>query len=146
MTTHTLTALCAALLLAACASSGEKTFKSIAAPTKPGVETRITSSDAGNVINVRVGTKIAVELVGVPTAGYMWSAVKTPPFLKADGDMSGPTSEAQLQPGFAGGNHWEVFFFDVESAGDGELKLEQRRVWDEEGPAEAEFFVTVKAR
>jgi predicted secreted protein len=145
----------AALALAACANSGEEpqpardertSFKSIPAPTRADIATRITGADDGKTVSVKAGTKIAVELVGVPTAGYAWAVKEQPAFLFKIGETGGPTSEAQLQPGFAGGNHWEVFFFDVSSAGEGLLKLEQRQMWDDAGPAADAFSVTLKAR
>ena len=143
----------AALALAGCtardaapADPSQQSFKSIPAPTRPDITTHITAEDAGKTVDVRTGAKIAVELVGVPTAGYMWIVAEAPPFLAKIGETGGPTSEAQLQPGFAGGSHWEVFFFDVTGAGEGALKLEQRRPWEEEGPAEATFSVTLRSQ
>jgi predicted secreted protein len=142
-----------AALMAACASeesgppaSGEaKTFKSIPAPTREDVKTHITGADNGKTIDVAVGTAIAVEFVGIPTAGYLWSVAETPAFLKASGEAGGPTSEAQLQQGYSGGRHWEVFFFDVTAAGEGPLRFEQRRPWETEGPPDDTFSVTIRA-
>lgn len=37
-------------------------------------------------------------------------------------------------------------FFEVSSAGEGLLKLEQRQMWDDAGPADKTFSVTVKAQ
>lgn len=123
-----------------------RTFKAIPAPTRADVKTRVTAADEGKTVEARVGTAIAVEFVGTPTAGYMWSVVETPAFLRASGETGGPTSEAQLQEGFAGGSHWEVFFFDVIAAGEGSLKFEQRRPWETEGPPDDAFSVTVRAQ
>lgn len=114
-------------------------------PTPEGVATRITAFDKDMAVTVKVGTRIAVELVGVPTAGYVWKAVTTPDFLKAAGTYGGPTSTAQLQPGFAGGNHWEGFLFEVVAAGEGALNFEQRRAWESDEPAADSFSVTIKA-
>jgi predicted secreted protein len=141
-------------LLGACASSEEAapaeqksagSFKSIPAPTREGIATRITADDNGKTVNVAKGTKIAVELVGVPTAGYIWAVAEAPSFLAKIGETGGPTSEAQLEPGFAGGSHWEVFFFEVTGTGEGALRLEQRRPWEDEGPADSTFTVSLKA-
>ncbi len=146
--------LFAAVLLALCACAPQEaepqvdakaSYKSIPAPTQPGVVQRITGADSGKSVVVKAGTKIQVELVGVPTAGYMWTLKEAPAFLKKTGETSGPTSEAQLQPGFAGGSHWEVFFFEVTGTGEGPLVIEQRRPWEDEGPADDAFSVTVKA-
>ncbi len=122
-----------------------RTFKSIPAPTRPEVKTHIVGADNGKTIEVKNDTMIAVEIVGIPTAGYVWSVVEVPPFLSAAGESGGPTSEAQLQEGFSGGRHWEVFFFNVTGAGEGPLRLEQRRPWETEGPPDDTFSVTIKA-
>lgn len=128
------------------AASPGPVYGSIYAPIPDDVATRITDRDAGGTVSVIVGEKIAVALIGVPTAGYIWSVERAPAFLEAAGEASGPTSTAQLEPGFAGGSHWEVFFFNVVGEGSGELALEQRRPWeDDTEPAAAEFTVTIVA-
>ena len=126
-----------AIILAACASKdapdGTAQYKSLAAPTPEGVATVIAASSDGQNVTVKKGTKIAVELVGTPTAGYLWRIAEKPAFLDAAGEYGGPTSSAQLEPGFAGGNHWEAFVFAVTGTGEGELRFQQGRAW-EEGP------------
>ena len=123
-----------------------QSFKGIEAPMREDVAVRITGADNGGAVKVVAGTTISVALVGVPTAGYQWAPAAVPPFLVADGETGGPTSEAQLQPGFSGGSHWEVFFFRVAGEGEGVLKFEQRRPWEEEtDPPSDEFSVTVSA-
>ena len=122
-----------------------KIYKSIPAPTRDGVAMHITEPDNGKLVAVVVDTTIQVDLIGVPTAGYMWSVVETPAFLEAAGDTSGPTSEAQFEPGFAGGSHWEVFFFKVTGPGEGVLRLENRPLMDEESPADEVFSVRITA-
>lgn len=123
----------AALALGACSTAGEPSledakqkFESLAAPTPDGVALKVGASSDGQNVTVKKGTKAAVELVGTPTAGLMWVAKTVPPFLKPAGEYGGPTSTAQLQEGFAGGNHWEAFLFDVIGTGEGELRFEQR--------------------
>ena len=140
--------LLAASALAACAAKVEdgagapKQRQSLAAPTPADVAMKITGETEGENVTVKVGTKIAVELVGVPTAGYMWAVSDMPAFLEAAGEYGGPTSSAQLEPGFAGGNHWEGFVFKVKAKGEGEFRFVQRRAWedDEEPPADEFSF------
>lgn len=130
-------AVLAALALAACASSApegakhEKEYAALAAPTPEGVALKITSADEGQNVTVKVGTTFAVELIGIPTAGYLWTIAESPPFIETAGEYGGPTSSAQLEPGFAGGRHWEAFLFNVTAAGEGVLRFEQRRPWEE---------------
>lgn len=121
--------------------------ESVPAPTPAGVTQRITAADAGKTITMPVGTSFAVQLVGVPTAGYVWAVAEKPAFLSDAKESGGNTSTAQSQPGFTGGSHWEVFAFEALSAGQGELKLEQRRPWEPKSePAAATFTVTIKAQ
>lgn len=120
--------------------------QAVAAPTPSDIAIRITAEQAGQTVEVPVGQRFAVELVGVPTAGYVWAAAQTPAFLTAGGETSGATTRAQSQPGFTGGNHWEVLIFSATAAGSGELVLEQRRPWESSEPAANTFRVTITAR
>jgi predicted secreted protein len=146
--------LAAALALTACSSPppaappappATPTSDAVAAPAPLGA-LRIVAADAGKTIAAPVGSKVSVELVGVPTAGYLWSVVEKPAFLAEAGTMGGPTTEAQKQPGFAGGNHWEVFVFTVQSAGKGALKLEQRRPSEKTEPPSQTFEVVIEGK
>lgn len=119
--------------------------QSVPAPTRPDVTKRISAADDGKAVLVSVGETFAVELIGTPTAGYAWNVVDAPPMLERTGEAGGPTSEAQNQPGFAGGDHWEVFFFKATGPGEGQLVLEQRRVWEEGGSPNNSFSVFIKA-
>lgn len=131
-------------VLAGCAAADgareSRRLESLAAPTPAGVATRIAASDNGGAVTVRAGTKIAVELVGVPTAGYRWKVSAQPAFLTPAGEYGGPTSTAQLEPGFAGGDHWEGFLFDVTGSGAGDLRFEQGRAWDDSDEPPANDF------
>lgn len=146
-------ALLGMFILSACASPGEtapsekkmQTFNDLPAPSRDDVATQITGADNETSVAVKAGTTISVALRGIPTAGYLWSVVEAPSFLEAAGEDSGPTSEAQLQPGFSGGRHWEVFFFRVTGEGEGTLRLEQRRPWEEDEPPADEFSVAIVA-
>lgn len=122
------------------------TNSAVPAPTPGDVATRITAEQNGQTVNVAIGQRFAVELVGVPTAGYVWSAKTLPAFVQAAGEASGNTTQAQSQPGFVGGNHWEVLIFTATAAGTGELVLEQRRPWESNEPANNTFRVTIVAR
>lgn len=143
--------IAAACVLAACTpqvGEGEQepvAQDSVPAPTPDDVAVRITAEQAGQTINVAVGQRFAVELVGVPTAGYVWAAAQVPGFLSASGETTGDTTAAQSQPGFAGGNHWEVLMFTATGPGTGELVIEQRRPWETDEPASDTFRVTIVA-
>lgn len=115
-------------------------------PTPQDIAVRIGAAAAGQRVEVRVNERFAVELVGVPTAGYIWAPAQMPPFITRAGEASGPTIPEQNQPGYAGGNHWEVLMFVATGPGEGELVLEQRRPWETDEPPANAFRVTVVAR
>jgi inhibitor of cysteine peptidase len=139
------------LALAACAPTGEAPKQSgeqqmLPAPTPDDVAVRITAGQNGQTVDVGVGQRFAVELVGVPTAGYVWQPAQVPDFITRAGEASGNTIAEQTQPGYTGGNHWEVLMFSATAAGTGELVLEQRRPWETDQPAAATFRVNIVAR
>lgn len=118
------------------------TFKTVdlPAPTVEGVKHALTVADAGKSFEVKVGEKISIALVGVPTAGYVWGASKPPAWVKASDGPGGATSSAQRLPGFAGGSHWEVVIIEATAAGEGEIVLAQRRPWEDAAEPDAETF------
>lgn len=119
---------------------------SIPAPKADGVVHTLTQEDAGKTFEVKVGEKVSIAFVGVPTAGYIWGASKPPAWVKATDGPGGPTSTAQMLPGFAGGSHWEVIVIEAIAAGEGEITLAQRRPWEPESEPDAETFkFTLKA-
>lgn len=148
-------ALVLVLALAACTPSGETPSEdsaagteqqAVPAPTPDDVAVRITAAQNGQTVNVAVNQRFAVELVGVPTAGYVWTPAQLPAFITRAGEASGNTSQEQSQPGFTGGNHWEVLMFTATAAGTGELVIEQRRPWESTEPATDTFRVTIVAQ
>jgi len=110
------------------------------APTVAGVKHALTVADAGKAFEVKVGEKVSIALVGVPTAGYVWGASKPPAWVKASDGPGGATSSAQRLPGFAGGSHWEVVIVEAVAAGEGEITLAQRRPWEDAAEPDAETF------
>jgi predicted secreted protein len=152
-----LTALALFALIAACTPSTNTASGSLPAPaasedglappTSSDISLHVRASQNGQVVHVPVNQRFAVELVGVPTAGYQWAPTQLPVFLTRVGDeATGPTLREQTQPGYAGGNHWEVYVFAATEAGSGDLILEQRRPFEHGGPAAATFRVTIVAR
>jgi predicted secreted protein len=115
------------------------------APTPSDVTIRINAAQDGQTVQVGVNQRFAVELVGIPTAGYQWGPAQMPAFLTRAGDATGPTIAAQNQPGYAGGSHWEVLMFASTGPGTGELVLEQRRPWETNEPPAHTFRVTIVA-
>lgn len=147
------TLLVCALALAACTPAQEAKEETpvanngaVAAPTPNDVAVHIDASKNGQTVTVGVNQRFAIELVGVPTAGYVWAPAQVPAFITRAGETSGNTTQAQSQPGFTGGNHWEVTMFSATSAGTGEIVMEQRRPWETNEPASQTFRVTIVAQ
>jgi predicted secreted protein len=147
-------AMLAALVVATAACAPAQEAKEVApvsnnavpAPTPQDVTTRITAEQNGGRVEVAVNQRFAIELVGVPTAGYVWAPAQMPAFVQRAGEASGNMSQQQSQPGFTGGNHWEVTMFVATQAGEGEIVMEQRRPWETNEPPVDVFRVTVMAR
>jgi predicted secreted protein len=156
-----LAVLFAALVFAACApttntntaSADPQTAKAampaddaLAPPTPSDITLHIRAAQNGQVVQTPVNQRFAIELVGVPTAGYQWSPVQMPAFITRVGDeITGPTIRQQTEPGFTGGDHWEVYTFAATGPGSGEIVLEQRRPFERGAPS-ATFRVTITAQ
>ena len=144
--------LALALAAAACAPAQDAKDEAPAAsqplpaPTPDDVGVRITAAQDGQTVEVPLNRRFAIELIGVPTAGYQWTPTQVPAFIIRAGEATGNTIAAQSQPGYTGGNHWEVLMFSATGPGTGELALEQRRPWETDEPASNTFRVTITAR
>lgn len=116
-------------------------------PVIPNVVKDVREADDGKTITLKVGDRFSISLVGVPTAGYVWTPEKVPAFLAKKEEASGATIKQQHQPGYAGGQHWEVTAFEATAAGSGELELVQKRPWETKPDPDNKHFrinVTVK--
>jgi len=142
-------AIMMALAFAACAPTEAPKQESqgmLPAPTPEDIAVRITADQEGQTIEVGVNQRFAIELVGVPTAGYVWQPAQMPDFITRAGEVGGNTVPEQNQPGYAGGSHWEVLMFAATQPGTGELVLEQRRPWETGQPPADTFRVIIVAR
>ena len=134
-------AIAAALTLLVSAAHAAAT--DVAAPAPDGA-TVIAASQDGGSIKATIGEVLAVELIGAPSAGASWSVAAQPDFLTGPERKTGPTTQAQMRPGFVGGQRWQVFVFTVNAAGSGALRLEQISAANREGPPLASFELTIE--
>ena len=108
----------------------------------------ILRADPGRESRVPVGEIVRVRLRSIPTAGYLWRlASPLPAFLESAGEETLPTSPAQSQPGFTGGEHWLVFAYKPKAKGRAELVFLEGRPWELEAGAKPSdtFRVTLIA-
>lgn len=91
----------------------------------------ILQADQGREIHVPIGEIVRVRLRSIPTAGYVWHLARPlPAFLEPVGEETLPTSSAQSQPGFVGGEHWLVFAYKPTAKGRAELVFHEGRPWE----------------
>ena len=89
----------------------------------------------GGAVSVPLGETLRIELVSVPTAGYVWEITTLPDILELTGEGSRPTDPAvQNLEGFTGGNHFLSFDFKAISPGTGTVELAERRPWETDEP------------
>jgi predicted secreted protein len=130
----------------AVALGAEAQPRGVPAPTPADVRIHIGADQNGRTVRVPVGQRFAIELIATPTAGYAWEALTFPEFITRVEHYSGPTTEAQRQPGFAGGNHWDVLVLAALDPGVGDVWLALKRPWEtSEAPVET-FRVRIEAR
>jgi predicted secreted protein len=116
-------------------------------PKAAGVARDLTIDDAGARVELKTGDRFSISLSDVPTAGYQWSGVGVPAFLKQVDELGGATTTSQFLPGYAGGNHWIVLVFEATATGNGELELVQKRPWeDTPDPDDKRFKLTVSVK
>ena len=106
----------------------------------------LTDADKGKSVIVKKGQTLRVELVGVPTAGYLWLERDVPAFLSKTTENTRPTDpKNQNQPGFTGGNHYLSFDYNVTGTGTATLVLDEKRPWETDEPPSDTWSVTLTA-
>ena len=98
----------------------------------------------GQTVGLKVGETLRIELVSIPTAGYVWTVVEAPAFMEAAGETTRGTDPAhQSLPGFTGGDHFLGFDYAAKSAGTGKFKLTEGRPWETDEPPMDTYELTV---
>lgn len=110
----------------------------LTACAKPG-PTVLGEKDSGRAVEIRVGEQLTVELPANVTTGFQWVVADTGPLTQA-GD---PVYEEPQKAGVVGAGGSQTFEFEAGAAGSGRLKLEYRRPWEKDVPAEKTWSVTL---
>ncbi len=98
----------------------------------------------GGAVDLKVGETLRIELVSVPTAGYVWTVLEAPGFMAAAGESTRGTDPAhQNLPGFTGGNHFLGFDYVANAPGTGRFRLAEGRPWETDEPPEDTYELTV---
>ena len=112
---------------------------------KAPAEVQLTQADNGKSVNVSNGGTLIVALTSNPSTGYAWSVVSPEPKnLELDGQPKyvppGSTTPVVGAPGT------EVFTFKAVEKGTSTLKMEYRRSFEPNEPAQETFSVEVQVK
>lgn len=101
--------------------------------------TEIGAQDAGKTISINKGDVLVVLLEGNITTGFTWvPAPQDPALLEQVGDVEvAPAHDALGAPGMI------ILRFKAANTGQASLRLEYKRPWEKDIPAEKTFEVTV---
>lgn len=134
-------AVLASAMLGACAQAGKPP-----PDLDRGGALEILEADADRRVRVPLGETVRVRLRSIPTAGYIWRlSGALPGFLAPAGEETLPTTAAQREPGFVGGEHWLVFAYKANAPGSAQLVFHEGRPWELEAGAapDSVFRVTI---
>jgi inhibitor of cysteine peptidase len=121
------------LLCATCLTFG-------CAKAEPLITRTLTEQDNGKAITVAVGQPIEVVLAGNPTTGYRWGPARGDTGVIKETREPDYITESDAMG--AGGTF--TFHFQADTAGQGWIRLEYRRPWETDTPAEKTYEVTVE--
>jgi inhibitor of cysteine peptidase len=108
-------------------------------------EVELTDADNGASVKLADGGTLVISLESNPSTGFAWTiAEPAPSQLESQGDpVYVPPAETTPIVGAPG---TEVFTLTAAAAGTAELKLEYRRSFEPDVPAEKTFAVTVEIK
>ncbi|PKQ19548.1 MAG: peptidase inhibitor I42 [Actinobacteria bacterium HGW-Actinobacteria-6] len=138
-----LVAACMLLLAAGCAQLGPGASDSPAGEDAGSQLIVLTEDDTGGVIEIVAGQQLSVRLPSNGTTGFGWVVADSGPLTQSGEAIY---EEPQAQPGLVGAGGTETFTFSSSAPGSGQLKLEYRRPWEKDVPAEQTWDVTVTVK
>lgn len=95
--------------------------------------------DAGRTVEMAVGQRLAVRLPSNATTGFQWVVADEGPLTR----IGEPVYEEPQAGDVVGAGGTQVFTFEASAGGTGELRLEYRRTWEKDVPAEDTWDVLV---
>ena len=115
---------------------GDRPERAIAAPVPDNVARNLGEADDGQVLEAAVGQRFSVTLA----YWAEWRVDEIPAFLSHAETLTGPTVDTRA----TGSDQWQVLVFEVQTPGEGELRLVLGRPWIE-GDRMREYRLTVRA-
>lgn len=108
----------------------------------------VGASDAGRTITLTPGQKLQIEVIGVPTAGYLWRVGQIDAGWQVVESTSRPENPAGRAAGMVGGQDWSVFVLDAPGPSPRSVTLVYGRPWELDAgspPTETLTFTAVSA-
>lgn len=90
---------------------------------------RLKDDDNGASVTLATGETLKLVLTSNPTTGYSWSAAEVPACLEQDGESE---YDSDAPPMMTGGGGEETWRFTAVEPGEGTLRLEYARPWEED--------------
>jgi len=108
-------------------------------------ELQLTDADDGGSFEVAAEGTVIIALPSNPSTGYSWAIVAPEPAnLELDGEPKYVPAGSTTPVAGAGGT--EVFTLKATDTGEAALKMEYRRPFEPDVPAEQTFNVTITVR
>ncbi|MDO8963960.1 MAG: protease inhibitor I42 family protein [Coriobacteriia bacterium] len=102
--------------------------------------TTLGEKDSGSVVQIGAGQEFVVRLPSNATTGFRWVVAEIGPVTQ----VGEAAYETPQDPGVVGAGGTETLTFKTGASGSGQLKLEYRRSWEKDVPAEKTWSVTIK--
>jgi inhibitor of cysteine peptidase len=117
-------------------------FTSILSACSSGSQTvKLSETDNGKSIELKVGDKVELTLASNPTTGYDWEwTSKDGSVLTQLGD---PAFVQEGEEGLVGAGGKTTYTFEATATGEMKLKLVYHRAWETDVPPVQEFEVTI---
>lgn len=102
---------------------------------------------SGATVELAAGQGARVELMGVPSAGYIWRVRTADPAITVASTTRRPADPAGRSRGMVGGPDWTIFDLDLAGAGPARITLDYGRPWElEAGAAPVRTVIYVLVR
>jgi len=101
---------------------------------------RLGEDDSGGSVTVPVGETFEIVLESNPTTGYSWGPAEVPDCVEQEGESE---YDSDAPPTMMGAGGEETWRFTAVETGEGTLRLEYRRPWEEEPDVAGTFEIEV---
>lgn len=101
-----------------------------APPAHPVAPRVVGAADAGRTITLAPGQRLQIEVIGVPTAGYLWRVGRIDAGWQLVESSMRPENPAGRAAGMSGGQDWSVFVLEAPGPSRRSITLVYGRPWE----------------